>query len=211
MRTRSLGTRNRREPVSAFAEGIFTAYFLEGRNIADRSVLVDIAVRHGFTKAETHALLDDADERRRTREDAERTMKVRCQEAFRCTSSMAGRPFQELRHRRCSVAQSSERSRPLRKEVWHVQHSADERRRGSWFGPAMAAARRVDGTPPGDLSVRARRRFVARIRGAVLRAGCELCRLHRRAASRRSALQRGAQLRGAADPCGHAAQRRSRR
>jgi predicted DsbA family dithiol-disulfide isomerase len=61
---------------SAFAEGIFAAYFLEGRNIADRHVLLDIAVRHGFTKAETHALLDNPSERRRTRENAERSMKV---------------------------------------------------------------------------------------------------------------------------------------
>ena len=65
--------------ASAFAEGIFAAYFLEGRNIADRGVLVDSAVRHGFTNAETHALLDDAGERRRTREDAEQTMQSRRQ------------------------------------------------------------------------------------------------------------------------------------
>lgn len=62
--------------AGAFAEGIFTAYFLEGRNIADRGVLVDSAVRHGFTNAETHALLDDARERRHTREEAERTLKA---------------------------------------------------------------------------------------------------------------------------------------
>ena len=59
----------------AFAEGIFTAYFLEGRNIADRNVLVDIAVGHGFTKAETHALLDDVGERRRTRDEAEQAIR----------------------------------------------------------------------------------------------------------------------------------------
>jgi predicted DsbA family dithiol-disulfide isomerase len=62
--------------AGAFAEAIFTAYFLEGRNIADRHVLVDNAVRHGFTNAETHALLDDADERHRTRDEAERTTRV---------------------------------------------------------------------------------------------------------------------------------------
>jgi predicted DsbA family dithiol-disulfide isomerase len=62
--------------ASPYAEGIFTAYFLEGRNIADRGVLVDNAVHHGFTKTETHAILDDAAERRRTREDAERTMRA---------------------------------------------------------------------------------------------------------------------------------------
>ena len=41
--------------ASAFAERIFAAYFLEGRNLADRRVLVDNAVRHGFRKAEIHA------------------------------------------------------------------------------------------------------------------------------------------------------------
>lgn len=60
--------------ASGFADEIFKAYFLEGRNIADRRVLVDNAVRHGFTNTEAHAILDDTGERRRTREDAERTM-----------------------------------------------------------------------------------------------------------------------------------------
>ena len=55
----------------------------------------------------------------------------------------------------------------------------------------------------------ARRRFLARLRGPILRAGCELCRLCRGAASWRSALQRRAQLCRAADPCGDADQRRS--
>ena len=58
-----------------FAERIFAAHFLEGRNIADRDVLVDIAVRHGFSQAEVHALLDDADERERTRDEADATIK----------------------------------------------------------------------------------------------------------------------------------------
>ncbi len=57
----------------AFPDGIFTAYFLDGRNIADRNVLVDIAVSHGFTKAETHAILDDVGERRRTRDEADQS------------------------------------------------------------------------------------------------------------------------------------------
>ena len=72
-RTRSFGSAERKGTGRAFAEGIFTAYFLEGRNIADRNVLVDIAVSHGFTKAETQALLDDVGERRRTRDEAEQT------------------------------------------------------------------------------------------------------------------------------------------
>ena len=59
----------------ACAEGIFSAYFLEGRNIADSNALVDIAARHGFTHAEARALLADEDERRRTRDEAERTIK----------------------------------------------------------------------------------------------------------------------------------------
>jgi predicted DsbA family dithiol-disulfide isomerase len=66
----------KKETASAFVEEIFSAYFLDGRNIADRRVLMDSAIRHGFTNAETHALLDDADERRRTREDADRTIKA---------------------------------------------------------------------------------------------------------------------------------------
>jgi predicted DsbA family dithiol-disulfide isomerase len=60
---------------TSYAEGIFGAYF-EGRDIADRQVLVGNAVRHGFTNAETHALLDDPGERRLTLEDAERSIKV---------------------------------------------------------------------------------------------------------------------------------------
>jgi predicted DsbA family dithiol-disulfide isomerase len=58
-----------------FAEGIFAAHFLEGRNIADRYVLVDIAVRHEFSQVEVQALLDDADERQRTRDEADAIMK----------------------------------------------------------------------------------------------------------------------------------------
>jgi predicted DsbA family dithiol-disulfide isomerase len=59
----------------ALAERMFAAHFLEGRNIADRSTLVDLAVRHGCTEAEAHALLEDAHERLRTRDEAERTAK----------------------------------------------------------------------------------------------------------------------------------------
>jgi predicted DsbA family dithiol-disulfide isomerase len=61
--------------ADAFADAIFTAYFLEGRNIVNRDVLSDIAVRHAFTPAEAHTLLDDAGERRRTLGEAERTTK----------------------------------------------------------------------------------------------------------------------------------------
>lgn len=61
--------------ANGFNEGIFTAYFLEGRNIADRDVLMDIAAPHDFSQAEARALLDDEGERRRTRDEAERTTK----------------------------------------------------------------------------------------------------------------------------------------
>ena len=57
------------------AEDVFAAYFLEGRNIADRDVLVDIAIRHGFSTTEAHALLDDIGERRRTLDEAGRAIK----------------------------------------------------------------------------------------------------------------------------------------
>ena len=60
---------------SGLAGEIFTAYFVEGQNIADRNVLVHIAVRHGFTLAETHAILDDPAERLRTRDEADRVAK----------------------------------------------------------------------------------------------------------------------------------------
>ena len=56
-------------------EDIFAAYFLDGRSIADRDVLVDLAIRHGFSTPEAHALLDDIGERRRTLDDAELAIK----------------------------------------------------------------------------------------------------------------------------------------
>lgn len=57
------------------AEDVFAAYFLDGRNIADRDVLVDIAIRHGFGTTEAHALLDNIGERRRTLDEAGRAIK----------------------------------------------------------------------------------------------------------------------------------------
>jgi predicted DsbA family dithiol-disulfide isomerase len=65
-----------RGTANPFAEDTFTAYFLESRNIADRDVLADIAVRHGFTNMEVHAILDDGAERRRTLNEAERTIET---------------------------------------------------------------------------------------------------------------------------------------
>jgi predicted DsbA family dithiol-disulfide isomerase len=64
-----------KEASAAFVNGVFAAYFLEGRNISARDVLVDIAVRHGFTEAETSALLDDRVEREQTLREADRTIK----------------------------------------------------------------------------------------------------------------------------------------
>jgi predicted DsbA family dithiol-disulfide isomerase len=59
----------------AFAEGVFAAYFLEGQNIADRNALLELAVSHGFTEGEARVLLADEDERRRTRDEAERSIR----------------------------------------------------------------------------------------------------------------------------------------
>ena len=85
----------------AFAEGIFTAYFLEGRNIADRSVLVDLAIRNGFTTLEADGLLDNTGERRRTQDESERPRGVR---GVPFTSSTVGKTSQELRYRPLPVA-----------------------------------------------------------------------------------------------------------
>jgi predicted DsbA family dithiol-disulfide isomerase len=65
----------RKGTAGALTDDIFSAYFLNGRNIADRDVLSDIAVPHGFTKPEAHALLDDADERQRTVDDVQQAIK----------------------------------------------------------------------------------------------------------------------------------------
>jgi predicted DsbA family dithiol-disulfide isomerase len=57
-------------------DAIFTAYFVEGRNIGDRRELVPLAVRHGFTESEAQALIDDEDERLQTRDEAARTIQA---------------------------------------------------------------------------------------------------------------------------------------
>jgi len=61
--------------TATFVDAVFNAYFLEGRNIASRDVLSGIAVRHGFTRAEALALLDDVGERRLTLDAAGQAMK----------------------------------------------------------------------------------------------------------------------------------------
>ena len=66
----------RKGTASAVADDIFTAYFLNGRNIDDRDVLSDIAVLHGFTQPEAHALLDDVDERQRTVDEVQQAIET---------------------------------------------------------------------------------------------------------------------------------------
>ncbi len=53
------------------ARALFDAYFLAGRNINDDGVLVELATEHGFTDAETRALLADPAERAHTEAEAE--------------------------------------------------------------------------------------------------------------------------------------------
>ena len=52
------------------AAAIFSAYFLEARNIAAPDVLGEIASRHGFDRAGTERLLTDGQELEITREQA---------------------------------------------------------------------------------------------------------------------------------------------
>lgn len=50
------------ERQHAFASAIAEAYFLKGQNTSDPQVLADIAVAHGFERAEALRLATDADE-----------------------------------------------------------------------------------------------------------------------------------------------------
>lgn len=54
----------------ALADALFTAYFIEGKDIGDAGVLVPIAQGHGFSEAEALKLVGDADELERTRAEA---------------------------------------------------------------------------------------------------------------------------------------------
>jgi predicted DsbA family dithiol-disulfide isomerase len=54
----------------ALAGALFDAYFLEGRDIGDSSVLCDIAVAHGFERAEAIRVVTDHTELARTRAEA---------------------------------------------------------------------------------------------------------------------------------------------
>jgi predicted DsbA family dithiol-disulfide isomerase len=53
------------------ADALFEAYFLDGRDIGQASVLAALAERQGFSADEALSLIGDENERRRTREDAE--------------------------------------------------------------------------------------------------------------------------------------------
>lgn len=48
------------------AKAYARAYFLEGKNITDRELLADIATEHGYTREQSIAVLDDANEHNTT-------------------------------------------------------------------------------------------------------------------------------------------------
>lgn len=50
------------EQQYGLAKAFAAAYFLEGKNITDDAILADIAVDHGFDRAEALALVNDQDE-----------------------------------------------------------------------------------------------------------------------------------------------------
>ena len=54
----------------ALALALFDAHFMQSRNIADPEVLAEIAIRHGFTREEALAIVEDAAELSSTRERA---------------------------------------------------------------------------------------------------------------------------------------------
>jgi predicted DsbA family dithiol-disulfide isomerase len=54
----------------AFARALFAAYFLEGRDLSDDAVLVELAVAHGFTAEEAKAVLADPKALEETRAEA---------------------------------------------------------------------------------------------------------------------------------------------
>ncbi len=55
----------------ALAHALFAAYFTEGRDVGDVSVLVSIAAEHGFAEDECRALVTDASALQATRDAAE--------------------------------------------------------------------------------------------------------------------------------------------
>ncbi|HEX3772174.1 MAG TPA: DsbA family oxidoreductase [Polyangiaceae bacterium] len=55
----------------ALVRSLFAAYFLEGRDLGQASVLASVARDHGFSEDEAIGLVGDTDERKRTRDEAE--------------------------------------------------------------------------------------------------------------------------------------------
>jgi predicted DsbA family dithiol-disulfide isomerase len=53
----------------ALLDALFTAYFLDARNVSDPAVLADVATKHGFTAGEVERLLADETELARTRSE----------------------------------------------------------------------------------------------------------------------------------------------
>ena len=66
---------------AGLARALFEAYFLEARNIADPTVLVELATAHGMTADEATRLLADPAELAATRRDAEAPRKLGIQGA----------------------------------------------------------------------------------------------------------------------------------
>jgi predicted DsbA family dithiol-disulfide isomerase len=57
---------------AALKRALLGAYFLEGRDVSDEKELSAIASSHGFSASEVHALLTSEDEKKATREEADR-------------------------------------------------------------------------------------------------------------------------------------------
>jgi len=65
-----LGAATAKGTQRALAKALFAAYFLEGRDLSDDAVLVDLGVAHGFTADEAAAVLADRTAIEQTRGEA---------------------------------------------------------------------------------------------------------------------------------------------
>jgi predicted DsbA family dithiol-disulfide isomerase len=65
-----LGAAQSKGTQRALARALFAAYFLEGRDLSDDAVLVDLGVTHGFTSEEAAAVLADRTAMDETRAEA---------------------------------------------------------------------------------------------------------------------------------------------
>ena len=65
-----------RRTQPALAGALHSAYFLEGHNVADPAVLVELAAAHGFTSADAEQLLADEAERLQTVDDARQAARL---------------------------------------------------------------------------------------------------------------------------------------